>query len=218
MIQNTSHFSEPANKDFPYSAKGRFGRLSYLAWLFITSVLYSCALLIVMLLGIITYATYGATMTDIGDFLSTALGIITAVLFVVVIISAAVLSIIVSIRRIHDLNKSGWLCLLFLIPIVNVIFGIYMMLAPGTQGENNYGPPRITEQTEKLIGILYCVFLATTFMFYAGFMTFATAFSSQFAELQQHTLIEDSTQSDSDSTQYQINEEETEHAASQPTV
>ncbi len=55
-------------------------------------------------------------------------------------------------RRLHDLNKSGWLCLVFLIPLVGTIFSIYVMAAKGTQGENNYGIKRPTEQTEKVIG------------------------------------------------------------------
>lgn len=190
MTQNISQNSQSSFNDSPYSAKGRFGRLSYLAWLFITSVLYSSALMIVLLLGMITIATHGTSITSIGEFLSTALGIMTTLFFIIVMIGAVVLSLIVCIRRLHDLNKSGWLCLIFLIPIINVIFGLYLMLAPGTKGENNYGPVRITEQTEKLIGILYCILLASSLVLYAGLMTYAAALYPQLTELQQQTQIE----------------------------
>lgn len=43
------------------------------------------------------------------------------------------------VKRLHDLNKSGWLILLMFIPIVNAIFGLYMLFADGTVGPNQYG-------------------------------------------------------------------------------
>ncbi len=67
--------------------------------------------------------------------------------------------ICITIRRLHDLNKSGWLCLVFLIPLVGTIFSIYVMAAQGTEGENNYGIKRPTEQTGKVIGCLYLVLM-----------------------------------------------------------
>lgn len=210
MIQNTSQNIQ-STKDFPYSVHGRFGRLSYLAWLFITSVLYSCALVVVTLLGLITVATYNGEAVGIQDYIGTGLGVITLIALIIVIIGAAVLSIIVSIRRLHDLNKSGWLCLLFLLPIVNIIFGFYLMLAPGTQATNNYGPVRITEQTEKLIGILYCIFLATIFVLYIGALTFSAALMTQYNDLQQNGLTENSIQLDQSSI-------ENDAPASEPTI
>lgn len=45
-----------------------------------------------------------------------------------------------SVRRLHDHDKSGWLFLLSFIPLVGWIFFLIMMLTPGTQGENGYGP------------------------------------------------------------------------------
>lgn len=45
------------------------------------------------------------------------------------------------INRLHDLNKSGWLGLLGLIPLVNVFFGIYLLFGRGTNGANDYGAP-----------------------------------------------------------------------------
>lgn len=44
------------------------------------------------------------------------------------------------VRRCHDLDKSGWWCLLTLVPIVNFIFLIYLLFAKGTDGWNQYGP------------------------------------------------------------------------------
>jgi len=42
-------------------------------------------------------------------------------------------------RRLNDLNRSGWWFLLFIIPLVNLLLAIYLVLFPGTDGDNNYG-------------------------------------------------------------------------------
>lgn len=36
------------------------------------------------------------------------------------------------VKRLHDVDKSGWLVILLLIPIVNFILGLYMLLVDGT--------------------------------------------------------------------------------------
>jgi uncharacterized membrane protein YhaH (DUF805 family) len=51
-------------------------------------------------------------------------------------------SIAVGVRRLHDLDKSGWWLLLGLIPIVGLIL-IYWFAQPGTPGPNRFGPPAI---------------------------------------------------------------------------
>jgi hypothetical protein len=43
------------------------------------------------------------------------------------------------VKRLHDVDKSGWFLLLALIPIVNFILGLYMLFADGTVGPNRYG-------------------------------------------------------------------------------
>ncbi len=55
-------------------------------------------------------------------------------------------SVSLSIRRLHDLNKTGWFTLIMFIPIVGVFYGLYVLLASGTVGQNDYGSqplPRI---------------------------------------------------------------------------
>ena len=45
-----------------------------------------------------------------------------------------------TIRRLHDLNRSGWWCVGFFIPMVNFVLGIYLIFIRGTNGPNQYGP------------------------------------------------------------------------------
>lgn len=190
----TPDFNQPsqlATKYFPYSTKGRLGRLSYLAWLFITNALYSSALLIVFLFGLIAFATSATEITDIQSFFSSTMGIITAILLFIVIVGSLILSINITIRRLHDLDKSGWLCLLFIIPIVNILFALYVLCAPGSKDSNRYGPVRETEQTEKFIGYLYCILIGIVLVFYAALFALSPVLNSQFDQLQQEYSISD---------------------------
>lgn len=48
-------------------------------------------------------------------------------------------SIALGVRRLHDIEMSGWWYLIMLIPLVNIIFWIYIGVKPGTPGQNQYG-------------------------------------------------------------------------------
>ena len=47
--------------------------------------------------------------------------------------------LMLDIRRLHDVNKSGWFVLLTFIPAVTPFFYLYLFLMPGTDGNNQYG-------------------------------------------------------------------------------
>lgn len=65
--------------------------------------------------------------------------------FFTILLVAIVGGFMIDIRRLHDLNKSGWWTLILFIPYINVIFGLYILFAPGTQGYNKYGADPLTE-------------------------------------------------------------------------
>ncbi len=46
----------------------------------------------------------------------------------------------VSVRRLHDVNKSGWMILVSLIPFIGIIWLLVLMIMEGTPGENRFGP------------------------------------------------------------------------------
>jgi uncharacterized membrane protein YhaH (DUF805 family) len=56
------------------------------------------------------------------------------------VVLALFAGIAISIKRIHDINWSGWAFLLFFVPIVNIIFWLFLGIAKGTSGPNKYGP------------------------------------------------------------------------------
>jgi uncharacterized membrane protein YhaH (DUF805 family) len=111
-----------------FSGRGRLGRLRYLAY----SVGFG------LLANVIT-AGLLAALGPMGQSGGTAaLGI-----SVLVAIFVLVVSFFLVIQRLHDMNASGWLSLLILVPIVNAIVVLVLLFMPGTQGENRFGlqPP-----------------------------------------------------------------------------
>ncbi|WP_222931133.1 DUF805 domain-containing protein [Selenomonas caprae] len=60
-----------------------------------------------------------------------------------------VASYFISACRLHDLDKTGWLSLIFLIPYANVPWGIYLLFAKGTEGPNQYGPDPLQQLNNR---------------------------------------------------------------------
>lgn len=71
--------------------------------------------------------------------ISSTLATIIYVIYMLVSLALLIPNIGVSIRRLHDIDKSGWFLLLGLIPIVN-FYLIYLFATEGTVGSNQYGP------------------------------------------------------------------------------
>lgn len=135
----------PSNES-ALSPNGRFGRLSYLGW----NMLMTFSLLIII--GMIAAFSPGLLMD------SSALAgssMVAAVLIGFAYLVMLYLSFVFTIRRLHDRNHTGWLSLLILIPLVNLIFILYLIFAKGDDRPNQYGPRRSTRTWEKVLGWLY---------------------------------------------------------------
>jgi uncharacterized membrane protein YhaH (DUF805 family) len=60
-------------------------------------------------------------------------------LLLIWVLAAIVPSWAVTVRRLHDQDKSGWFILLTLIPYLGFLFWLIFAFWPGTEGENDYG-------------------------------------------------------------------------------
>jgi uncharacterized membrane protein YhaH (DUF805 family) len=49
-------------------------------------------------------------------------------------------TISVAVRRLHDIDRSGWWYLTLMVPIIGYVFLIACWVGPGDKGSNNYGP------------------------------------------------------------------------------
>jgi uncharacterized membrane protein YhaH (DUF805 family) len=54
-------------------------------------------------------------------------------------------SLAVAIRRLHDLDRSGWWVLLAFIPLVGIIILIVWFCGKGTDGPNRFGQDRLAD-------------------------------------------------------------------------
>jgi len=61
------------------------------------------------------------------------------IVFILFSLAVLIPSIALGIRRLHDINLSGWLMLLCLIPAVNVIEVFLLCVIEGNQYDNQYG-------------------------------------------------------------------------------
>lgn len=83
----------------------------------------------------------------LGAFLAYKVSPIFWGLVAITYIAMIVFSFILIIQRLHDLDKSGWLSLLILVPFANLYLMVLLIFFAGTPGRNTYGlrtPPNKT--------------------------------------------------------------------------
>ncbi|MCH7384374.1 DUF805 domain-containing protein [Acinetobacter dispersus] len=155
--------------DYPLSPYGRFNRLSYIAWYGLLSFICMAAFF-----GIFAFAGLFSLSHVDETFFSTFSGI-TIFALIALWLVAFYFQIVFLIRRLHDLNKTGWLCLLLLVPVLQFLFTLYALLAPGTPHRNDYGDVRPSSAWEKILAWIMILF--SLFMMF-GIFIFAYYFAS----------------------------------------
>ena len=131
---------------------GRSRRLEY--WMFaLLNVIVSAIAYLLMLAGgaALVAAPYPPEPELFGE--AGLLFWLGAILLLLWILVALIPSIAVTVRRLHDINLTGWIYLAFVVlsfvPIVSflALIGFLVLMAwPGTKGANKYGPdPRARE-------------------------------------------------------------------------
>ena len=124
---NPATSSEQAYQPKFLALNGRIGRLRYLAYGMIATVLTMLVIGILSAIMVPMLATSGMSESMM------------VVLMIILYMPLIVFSIIFMKRRLNDLDKSGWWQLLAYIPLLGIIFALYMVFWPGTKGSNNYG-------------------------------------------------------------------------------
>lgn len=151
----------------PWDYKGRFGRLSYLAWRLVESLIVFVLMFVVFIfMGVgtgLSAAMTGGSQNAVSNVMA-GIGGLTVLLFLVIFLASMVFGIIMGIRRLHDCNRSGHLMWLFLVPLVNIGLGLYLLFAPGTPGPNRFGPARVTPEWEKVVGYIYIGFIVLSLL------------------------------------------------------
>lgn len=112
----------------PFAFDGRIRRIEY----FLSGILGGIVFGIAWTLGIGAFILGAAAGSAGGSAFGLLIGF-------AALIASAWFSLAQGVKRLHDLNKSGWLILLCCVPIVGWVFALYMLFADGTVGPNQYG-------------------------------------------------------------------------------
>jgi uncharacterized membrane protein YhaH (DUF805 family) len=107
--------------------KGRARRSEY--WYF--ALANAIISIILIVLGTIIGGIFGDPATG---------GIIGYGLFVLYTLATLIPALGVVVRRLHDVNKSGWFYFIALVPLVGSIWLLILFFTEGDRGTNQYGP------------------------------------------------------------------------------
>lgn len=121
-----------------FSCSGRINRQRY--WIGFLQIIAFMILPLMLLFAVsgameVTAAVNNDTSSAPGTLFKAIATIITIIIFGLMVYS----SLALRIKRLHDMNSSGWLCLLTFIPLVGIIFTIVIGCIEGTVGANKYG-------------------------------------------------------------------------------
>lgn len=112
-----------------FSFQGRIGR-----GLFVLGI--------VILLGVVFVITLIAVqigMTFRNVYTTNLLGVIYEILIGILVSLYIWVHLALSVKRCHDLNISGFFVALKLVPVLGLLFTLWLLFAPGTEGPNGYG-------------------------------------------------------------------------------
>ena len=141
--------SEPIGADETYEPKifavnGRIGRLRYLAYSFVASI-------VITIVGAVVAAILGVALA-LGSSKGAASIIMMLVLGLIIYVPGIAIAIIMMKRRLNDLDLTGWLSLLMFVPLLNLVFALYLLFAPGTKTTNKYGPRPVKNSVWVILG------------------------------------------------------------------
>ena len=114
-----------------FTAEGRLNRLGYIKYMIILAIIAGGGLFVTSSMA--TFLT--------GDPTGKLVNVVTYIWGAV----AAVGNLMLMIRRVHDLGKSGYFALISLIPVIGTIYSIYLFCAAGQVGSNQYGEDPSTD-------------------------------------------------------------------------
>jgi len=80
-------------------------------------------------------------------FVAGLLGDVGMIILGIAYLGILVPSIGIGVRRLHDVDKSGWMMLIALIPILGGLYLLYLYVTKGTTGPNRFGPDPLGSDT-----------------------------------------------------------------------
>lgn len=75
-----------------------------------------------------------------------------AVFYFIYVLATLIPNLSVSVRRLHDVGKSGWMYLVAIIPLVGFIWLLVLFVTDSQPGDNEYGPNPKEENSGEYFG------------------------------------------------------------------
>ena len=113
---------------------GRARRKEFWSWFLFVWIMLFVLMYLDSVLGLGGSASGYRNGTSVGFNMS---GGVLTLLFA---LATLIPNLAVSVRRLHDSGKSGWLLLIGLIPLFGWAYLLFLYVQPGTAGPNEYGP------------------------------------------------------------------------------
>nr|WP_260295022.1 DUF805 domain-containing protein [Sedimenticola hydrogenitrophicus] len=126
------------------AVSGRIGRLRYIAY---GTGLMLLSNLLFVFLGTLSGISGSVGIASVTGGYGLLLILLYLFLFAIAIIYAK--------RRLNDLNHTGLLSLLLIVPVGNILLALYLLFGRGTRGANRYGPaPCGNSIGVKILGLM----------------------------------------------------------------
>ena len=102
---------------------GRSGRSEFWFWL-----LYANVFLLLGGVGVLLFVRLEEAMTPL------------AILYLSITAVVLLPSLAVSVRRLHDIGRTGWWLFIYVVPVVGPLLLLYFFVQPSDEEQNRYGP------------------------------------------------------------------------------
>jgi len=127
--------------------KGRARRKEYWMFVLINFIIYIAFMILIIIIEVISGVIY---VSDLKIIITSLMTLFTVTPFSVIlslyVLAILVPSLAVSVRRLHDIGKSGWFILISFIPIVGTIILLVWVCQEGMPEANEYGEnPKLLE-------------------------------------------------------------------------
>ena len=192
QVLNRNETSHPFNKQSLGTLNGRMGRLDYAILSFSLGLL---VLIVEKLLGINQFLVIFSSFTDEVIISESLLKTAVLIGYIQILLFA-----LITVKRLHDINYSGWLAMIFIIPLINlglltgllvligIIIRLILLFAKGEPNKNKFGPIPDANHRNKLllfIGVLILNYLIFSNMYGEAFPIINPIWEQLILEMQQ---------------------------------
>ncbi len=125
--------------DKPFTFSGRASRSEY--WWFVVVLIVGYFIFDLIFpssdhFSWILYHGNNLLLKELSDFIKEQYPTFGSLIFTILMF---IPSLALEIRRLHDINRSGWWAIIFSVPVIGWIWSLLWMIKKGTPGPNRFG-------------------------------------------------------------------------------